>query len=254
VNLATAGAEVQIAGVLKILFAKLTSRGPHALCIVGHAFSAVQGELVMPFELSPLPYEMTALEPHMSAETLEIHRGRHHKSYVDALNKLVEGKPPAGQDLETRLETLIASSEGALFNNAAQVWNHDFFWKCIKPRGGGRPSGRLAEMINEAFGSFDRFASEFSEAAGSQFGSGWAWLVLNKERLAIRTTANADLPSRHGERALLTIDVWEHAYYIDHRNLRPRYVDGFLKNLVNWDFALGNLNRAFEAAGPRLPG
>ncbi len=197
----------------------------------------------MSFGLSSLPYELTALAPHMSAETLEIHHGRHHKSYVDTLNKLVEGKPEAGQDLET----LIVSSEGAIFNNAAQIWNHDFFWKCMKPRGGGRPDGRLAEMMTEAFGSFDRFASEFSEAAVGQFGSGWAWLVLNKGKLAIRKTADADLPLRYDEQALLTIDVWEHAYYIDHRNLRPRYVKTFLGNLVNWDFALENLNRASQA-------
>jgi len=192
----------------------------------------------MPIELPALPYEKNALAPHMSAETLEYHYGKHHKAYVDTLNHLIEGKPAAPKTLEE----IILSSEGAVFNNAAQAWNHTFFWRSMKPGGGGPPSGVLANKIAEAFGSFDKFIVDFTSAAVTQFGSGWAWLVSDKGQLSVMRTADADLPMKHGRKALLTIDVWEHAYYLDHRNLRPRYVATFLDKLVNWEFALQNLD------------
>jgi superoxide dismutase, Fe-Mn family len=191
----------------------------------------------MTIKLPPLPYEENALAPHMSAETLGYHYGKHHKGYVDTLNKLIDNKPEAKRSLEE----IILSSEGPIFNNAAQVWNHSFFWQCMKAGGGGPAGGDLAQRIATDFGSFDKFASDFAQAAESQFGSGWAWLVLDKGKLAVTKTADADLPMKHGQEALLTIDVWEHAYYLDHRNLRPRYIKSFLDNLVNWDFAAKNL-------------
>src|SRR5580704_7688614 len=189
----------------------------------------------MAFTLPPLPYDKTALAPHISAETLEFHHGKHHQAYVTNLNKLLEGKP------EQTLEQVIQSSEGGVFNNAAQVWNHTFYWHSMKPNGGGAPQGDLAAAITRDFGSFDKFKEEFTTAGTTQFGSGWAWLVLDKGKLAVTKTANADLPMKHGQKALLTMDVWEHAYYIDFRNARPKYIETFLKHLANWDFALANL-------------
>lgn len=195
----------------------------------------------MAFTLPPLPYAKDALAPHISAETLEYHHGKHHNAYVTNLNKLLEGKPEASKSLED----IILSSEGGVFNNAAQVWNHTFYWHCMKPNGGGQPTGDLADAIKRDFGSFEKFSEEFSNAAATQFGSGWAWLVLNKDKkLAVTKTPNADLPMKHGQKALLTIDVWEHAYYIDYRNLRPKYIETFLKSLVNWDHALEQLKKA----------
>ena len=194
----------------------------------------------MAFTLPPLPYDKTALAPHISAETLEYHHGKHHKAYVDNLNKLVEGKPEANKSLED----IIKTSEGGVFNNAAQIWNHTFYWSSMKPNGGGQPTGELAQAITRDFGSYEKFAEEFTTAGTTQFGSGWAWLVLDKGKLAVTRTPNADLPMKHGLTALLTIDVWEHAYYIDYRNQRPRYVETFLRSLVNWDFALENLKKA----------
>ncbi|MCY1077371.1 superoxide dismutase [Archangium lansingense] len=191
----------------------------------------------MPFTLPELPYKKDALAPHISAETLEYHHGKHHAAYVTNLNKLLEGKPEASRSLEE----VILNSEGGVFNNAAQVWNHTFYWNCMKPNGGGRPTGDLADAITRDFGSFERFREEFATAAATQFGSGWAWLVLEKGKLAVTKTGNADLPLKHGQKALLTIDVWEHAYYIDFRNARPKYIDTFLEKLVNWDFVLENL-------------
>jgi Fe-Mn family superoxide dismutase len=194
----------------------------------------------MPFSLPPLPYDKNALAPHISAETLDFHYGKHHQAYVTNLNKLVEGKPEASKSLED----VILSSEGPVFNNAAQVHNHTFYWSCMKPNGGGEPAGDLADAIRRDFGSFAKFSEEFSNAAATQFGSGWAWLVLGKDKkLAVTKTSNADLPTKHGQKALLTIDVWEHAYYIDYRNARPKYIEVFLKSLVNWDFALQNLQK-----------
>ncbi len=189
----------------------------------------------MAFSLPALPYDKNALAPHISAETLDYHHGKHHQAYVTNLNKLLEGKPEANK----KLEEVIMSSEGGVFNNAAQVWNHTFFWSCMKPNGGGQPTGDLLAAINRDFGSFDKFKEEFSTAAATQFGSGWAWLVLDGGKLSIMKTSNADLPMKHGKKALLTIDVWEHAYYIDYRNARAKYVEQFW-TLVNWEFVASN--------------
>jgi Fe-Mn family superoxide dismutase len=193
----------------------------------------------MAFTLPPLPYDKTALAPHISAETLEYHHGKHHQAYVTNLNKLIEGKPDAGKTLEE----IIKTSDGGVFNNAAQVWNHTFYWSSMKPNGGGKPAGDLAQAITRDFGSPEKLLEELSAAAVAQFGSGWAWLVLEKDKLAVTKTSNADLPMKHGQKALLALDVWEHAYYIDYRNQRPKYVETFLKSLVNWDFALENLKK-----------
>ena len=190
----------------------------------------------MAFELPPLPYAQDALAPHISAETLEYHYGKHHQTYVTNLNKLTNDNA----DGKT-LEEVILDSDGGLFNNAAQVWNHTFYWSSMTPDGGGAPSGEVADAINSAFGSYDDFASKFAEAATTQFGSGWAWLVDAGSGLEILKTANADLPMKHDAKALLTIDVWEHAYYIDFRNARPNYISTFLESLVNWDFVAQNL-------------
>ena len=191
----------------------------------------------MAFTLPPLPYAKEALAPHISAETLEFHHGKHHNAYVTNLNKLIDGKPEASLSLEE----IILRSDGGVFNNAAQVWNHTFYWHCMKPNGGGQPTGDLADAIKRDFGSFEKFKEEFANAAATQFGSGWAWLVEKDGKLAVTKTGNADLPMKHGQKALLTIDVWEHAYYIDYRNLRPKYIETFLTSLVNWDFATKNL-------------
>jgi Fe-Mn family superoxide dismutase len=193
----------------------------------------------MAFSLPALPYDKSALAPHISAETLEFHHGKHHKAYVDNLNKLVEGKPEASKSLED----IIKSSEGGVFNNAAQIWNHTFYWHSMKPNGGGQPTGELAQAITRDFGSYEKFAEEFTQAGITQFGSGWAWLVLANGKLQVTKTPNADLPMKHGQKALLTMDVWEHAYYIDFRNARPKYIETFLKHLANWDFALENLKK-----------
>ncbi|CAB4628808.1 unannotated protein [freshwater metagenome] len=191
----------------------------------------------MAFELPPLPYAQDALAPHISAETLEYHYGKHHKTYVDNLNKAV-----AGTDNENAsLESIIMSAEGPLFNNAAQVWNHTFFWNCLTPNGGGQPTGAILDRINADFGSYDAFRAQLTEAGLTQFGSGWAWLVEDGGKLAIMKTPNADLPMKHGVKALLTIDVWEHAYYIDYRNARAKFIDVVLDSLVNWDFVAENL-------------
>jgi Fe-Mn family superoxide dismutase len=191
----------------------------------------------MPFTLPPLPWAKDALAPHISAETIDYHYGKHHQAYVDMLNKLVEGKPEASKSLE---EIILAAPEGPLFNNSAQVWNHTFYWNSIKP-GGSKPSGKLAEAITRDFGSLDTLLQQFAEAGKTQFGSGWAWLVEEGGKLKVTKTANADLPMKHKQKALLTMDVWEHAYYIDYRNARPKYIDAFLNNVVNWDFAAKNL-------------
>lgn len=192
----------------------------------------------MPFTLPTLPYDKNALAPHITAETLEFHHGKHHNAYVVNLNKLLDGKPEA----EKSLEDIIMTSEGGVFNNAAQIWNHTFYWNSMKPQGGGKPTGDLAAAIDRDFGSYDNFRKAFTEAATTQFGSGWAWLVQGADgKLAVTKTGNADLPMKHGQKALLTIDVWEHAYYIDFRNLRPKYIETFLDSLVNWDFAAANL-------------
>lgn len=193
----------------------------------------------MAFELPPLPYPHNALAPHMSQETLEFHHDKHHKTYVDNLNKLVPGTEFEGKDLET----IIKKSSGGIFNNAAQIWNHTFFWDCLSPKGGGQPTGAVAEAINKDFGSFDAFKEKFSDASVKQFGSGWGWLVKNKEgKLEITSTSNAGNPMTEGKIPLLTCDVWEHAYYIDYRNKRPDFLGAFWK-LVNWDFVAQNLKK-----------
>ena len=193
----------------------------------------------MAFELPPLPYAQDALDPYISAETLEYHYGKHHQTYVTNLNKLTEGTP----DADKSLEDVIAGAEGPLFNNAAQVWNHSFYWNCMSPTGGGEPGGDLGEKINSAFGSYAEFRTQFAEAATTTFGSGWAWLADDGSGLQIMKTSNADTPLKHSAKALLTIDVWEHAYYIDYRNARPKYIETFLTSLANWDFALENMNK-----------
>ena len=190
----------------------------------------------MAFTLPELPYAKDALAPHLTAETLEFHHGKHHNAYVVNLNKLLEGKPEADKSLED----VIMASDGGVFNNAAQIWNHTFYWKSMKPNGGGEPTGDLKAAIDRDFGSFAKFKEEFTAAATTQFGSGWAWLVLENGKLKVTKTGNADLPMKHGQKAILTCDVWEHAYYIDYRNLRPKYVETFLSHLVNWDFAAEN--------------
>jgi Fe-Mn family superoxide dismutase len=190
----------------------------------------------MSFKLPDLPYGKGALAPYVSEETLDYHHGKHHNAYVTNLNTLT-----ADSDLsDDKLEEVILTADGPLFNNAAQVWNHSFYWKCMKPGGGGEPGGELAEAVKRDFGSFDKLREQFTEAAVSQFGSGWAWLVVNSGMLKVMKTANADLPLKHGLPALLTVDVWEHAYYIDYRNARLKYVETFLANLVDWDFVAAN--------------
>jgi Fe-Mn family superoxide dismutase len=192
----------------------------------------------MPFRLPELPYGKAALAPYISAETLEYHHGKHHAAYVDKLNELLAGGPLAEKTLETIVREV---GPGPIFNNAAQHWNHSFYWQCLSPRGGGEPSGRLADEIRRAFGDFAAFKKTFGEAALTVFGSGWAWLVRRADgTLAIVQTANADNPLLRDETALLTCDVWEHAYYIDYRNARARYVEAFW-NVVNWEFAASRL-------------
>ena len=196
----------------------------------------------MTISLPNLPYDQNALEPHISGETLGFHHGKHHQAYVTNLNKLIEGTDLEGKTLEDIIMAVAGdSSKAGVFNNAAQVWNHTFYWNSMKPNGGGTPTGALAAKIDEDFGSFEKFCEEFKQAGMTQFGSGWAWLVLDGGKLKITKTANADLPMAHGQKAILTCDVWEHAYYLDYQNRRPDYLGVFLDKLVNWDFAAQNL-------------
>ena len=192
----------------------------------------------MAHEIPALPYAQDALEPVISAETIDYHYGKHHQAYVTNLNNLVPGT-----DFEDApLEDIVMNSEGGLFNNAAQVWNHTFYWNGLSPNGGGEPTGALADAINVAFGSFEDFKDAFVKSAVGNFGSGWTWLVKNEDgTLEIFNTDAADTPLRHGKKPLLTVDVWEHAYYLDYQNSRPNYMASFLDNLVNWDFANQNL-------------
>jgi len=197
----------------------------------------------MAFELPPLPYDKSALEPHISARTLEFHHGKHHAAYVNNLNGLIKDTDLASKSLE---DIILASAKDlpakqGIFNNAAQVWNHTFFWNCMKPNGGGKPSGKILAKIESDLGSFDKFVEEFRAAATTQFGSGWAWLVLDGGKLKITKTGNADLPMAHGQKALLTVDVWEHAYYLDYQNRRIDFVQAFIDNLINWEFVEKNL-------------
>ncbi|MEJ6511244.1 MAG: superoxide dismutase [Acidimicrobiales bacterium] len=191
----------------------------------------------MAFELPALPYAQDALAPTISAETMEYHYGKHHQTYVDNLNKAVAGTT----NENASLEDIIMKAEGPLFNNAAQVWNHTFFWNSLSPNGGGQPTGAIADRIAADFGGYDAFRAQITDAGLTQFGSGWAWLVETDGKLAIMKTPNADLPMKHGAKALFTIDVWEHAYYIDYRNARAKFIEVVLDNLVNWDFVNANL-------------
>lgn len=197
----------------------------------------------MAFTQAPLPYEKDALESYgMKAETFDYHYGKHHAAYVTNLNNLTQGTEFETMSLEDVIRKSFGdASKVGIFNNAAQVWNHSFFWNCMKPGGGGAPTGELAAKIDSAFGSFDKFKEEFSNAAATQFGSGWAWLVEEAGTLKITKTPNAENPLVHGQKPLLTLDVWEHAYYIDFRNARPAFIKNFLDNLVNWDFVAQNL-------------
>jgi Fe-Mn family superoxide dismutase len=196
------------------------------------------------FAQSQLPYAENALEPYISSETISYHYGKHYKSYVDMLNKLAAGSPEAAS---MTLEQLIMDAKpGPLFNNAAQAWNHAFYFRSLKPGGGGEPAGPLAEAIKRDFGSFPQFREAYAKAAQTLFGSGWAWLVLDGGKLKVLQTSNADLPMKHGQTALVVLDIWEHAYYIDYRNARPKYIDATLNHLVNWDFASANYLNAMK--------
>lgn len=197
----------------------------------------------MSFEIAPLPYAKDALAPILSASTLEVHYEKHHKGYLAKLRKLTDGKPEASQSLED----LIRTAHGELFNNAAQVWNHSFYWRCMRPPGGAKPAGALLRALEAAFGSFEHFRSQFADAAIGEFGSGWAWLTQDAMgKLRVSSSDDAENPLRRGALPLLTLDVWEHAYYLDYRNERARYVDGFLDQLVNWDFVSANLEAAMQ--------
>ncbi|MBK81125.1 MAG: superoxide dismutase [Fe] [Gammaproteobacteria bacterium] len=194
-------------------------------------------------ELPKLPYDDTALDPVISADTLRFHHGKHHQTYVNTLNSLLEGEEKlASLSLEDLIREIANDdSRGKMFNQAAQVWNHTFYWNSMKPNGGGKPTGALKDRIDADFGGYDEFRDAFKQAATGQFGSGWAWLIVDGGKLKVTNTANAHTPVEDGKTALLTIDVWEHAYYLDYQNRRPDYVDAFLDKLVNWEFAEKNL-------------
>lgn len=197
------------------------------------------------FTLSPLPYDDSALSPVISANTIGFHYGKHHRAYVDNLNKLVVGTEWDGATLEAIVKSTVGNKDQAgLFNNAAQVWNHTFYWHSLKANGGGKPTGMLAEKIDGVFGSYERFKKEFVSAAVKQFGSGWAWLVTEDGNLKIVTTSNAGVPFTGGQTPLITIDVWEHAYYLDYQNRRADYVEAVIDRLMNWEFAAENLAKA----------
>jgi superoxide dismutase, Fe-Mn family len=196
----------------------------------------------MAYTFPTLPYEQGALAPYISAETLSFHYGKHHKGYVDNLNKLIAGSELDDFSLEDIIKQVAGKADKVgIYNNAAQAWNHTFYWSSLKPGGGGKPTGKLAGMIDASFGSYDNFKAEMLKAAAGQFGSGWAWLVKNGDKLEIIKTGNADTPLTLGVVPLLTIDVWEHAYYLDYQNLRPKYTETVIDSLLNWDFAEKNL-------------
>ena len=196
----------------------------------------------MSVTLPLLPYAKDALAPYISSNTLEFHYGKHHQAYVDNLNKLIAGTDLAEKSLENIIKIAAGdTAKAGIFNNAAQVWNHSFYWQCLKKAGGGAPTGAIASKINAIWGDFDKFSEELKNAGVTQFGSGWAWLVLDGKNLKKTKTANADTPIAHDQKALLTIDVWEHAYYLDYQNRRPDYLAAVIKNLINWDFVNANL-------------
>lgn len=191
----------------------------------------------MAYELPPLPFGYSDLEPHISAKTFEFHHDKHHAAYVTNYNNLVKDTPMDSMSLEEVIKATAGdASKVGIFNNAAQAWNHTFYWNCLKPNGGGAPTGDLANKINADFGSFDAFKEQFKQAGATQFGSGWAWLVLDNGALKVTKTLNADNPLTQGQKPLLTMDVWEHAYYIDYQNRRPDYIGTFMDKLINWDF------------------
>lgn len=202
----------------------------------------------MEHKLPDLPYSKEALQPHISAETLEYHHGKHHKAYVTKLNELIKGT----EFENMALEDIIVKAEGPVFNNAAQHWNHSFFWNCLSPKSGGNPDGKIAELINRKFGSFDKFKDEFSKMAVANFGSGWTWIVqTDNGEIELMNTGNADTPLKHGKKALMTLDVWEHAYYIDYRNSRPDFIKAFW-NLANWNFVNENITKEFTMSGKSM--
>lgn len=199
----------------------------------------------MAFELPPLPFKEDALEPHLSAKTISFHYGKHHQGYLTKLNSLIEGSDLASKTLEDIIHISTKDpNKTDIFNNAAQVWNHTFYWHSLSATGGGQPQGSLKSKIEKDFGGFDKFSELFKQAGLGQFGSGWAWLVLDNDVLKVVKTSNADLPLVHHQIPLLTCDVWEHAYYLDYQNRRPDYLEIFLKNLANWDFAQENFDKA----------
>ncbi len=200
----------------------------------------------MAITLPPLPYARTALQPHISEQTFDFHYGKHHQAYVDNLNKLIDGGAYANADLEEIVKDSAGDKEKqGVFNNAAQVWNHTFYWKSMKPNGGGKPTGAVADAIAKAFGDYESFKTSFANVGATQFGSGWAWLIAKDGKLEVRKTPNAETPlTEKGATPLLTMDVWEHAYYLDYQNKRPAYISTFLDSLINWDFANENLARA----------
>ena len=196
----------------------------------------------MAIELPDLPFAQDALEPHISANTLSYHYGKHHAAYVTNLNKMIEGTDLEGKSLEDIIHTVVGdASKAGVFNNAAQVWNHTFYWHSMSPDGGGKPGGKIGAAIDRDFGSYEEFAKAFTSAGGTQFGSGWAWLVSNNGTLEVRKTPNAETPLTDDVTPLMTMDVWEHAYYLDFQNSRPGYMNAFLEHLVNWDFAEANM-------------
>ncbi len=196
----------------------------------------------MAITLPDLPYAKDALEPHISANTLDFHYGKHHNAYVTNLNKLIDGTDLAGLSLDDIVKKVAGdASKAGVFNNAAQVWNHTFYWNSMKPGGGGAPTGKVADMINASFGGYDKFVEAFKTAGATQFGSGWAWLVQDGDKLTVEKTPNAETPFANGKNCLITMDVWEHAYYLDYQNKRPDYIATFLDKLVNWDFANANI-------------
>ena len=197
----------------------------------------------MTIQLPELPYGKDALAPHISPDTLDYHYGKHHNAYVTNLNNLIKGSDLESADLESIITKTAGNADKAgIFNNAAQVWNHTFYWSSMRPNGGGRPTGNIADLINGSFNSLENFIEEFKKAGATQFGSGWAWLILENGQLKITKTANADSPLAHGQKPLLTVDVWEHAYYLDYQNRRPDYLSVFIEQLINWDFANANLS------------
>jgi len=206
----------------------------------------------MPFTLPDLPFAKDALAPHMSPETLDYHHGKHHKAYVDKTNALIEGTDLAGASLVELIKAAKEKGDKSLFNNSAQIWNHSFFWQCLAPEGSTRPSGKLRDLINDGFGGEQALLDKLATESVNHFASGWGWLVLNNGKLEVTSLHDADTPAVHGLVPLLTIDVWEHAYYIDYRNERPKFVKSVLENIINWDFVAQNLDgKGLERADQR---